>query len=179
MKRLMLLTAVLGLGFLCLVGGQAWGDDGFYVIAGGGPSGKVLKTQVFTSSTQDITLGNNDWTKLSAPQWIFTKVSPTSYLVITYQDMLGALGTGAPSASSMYQLRVNDQPSPAGPSAAMLACIPSNYYIYSSYGATAVWSGLPKGDAALSIWHRQNNCSQCTQNAGPYTTTVLVMEIQN
>ena len=175
MKRLMLLMAVLGLVFLGLVGGQAWGDDGFYVIAGGGPSGKVLKTQVFTSSTQDTSLGNSDWAKLPAPQWTYNKLSPTSYLVITYQDMLGASGMAL--GCSMYQLRINDQPSVAGPSAALLTCIPSNSY--SSSAATAVWSGLPKGDVTLSIWHRQMNCSQCTQNAGPYTTTVIVMEIQN
>ena len=55
MKRRFLVMLVLGLA-LCLAGAPAWGDD-FYVIAGGGPSGKVLKTQVFTSNTTNNTLG--------------------------------------------------------------------------------------------------------------------------
>ncbi len=177
MKRWALLTVVLGLA-LGQTPGLAWGDD-FYVIGGGGgPSGKVLKIQVFTSSTQDTTLGDDKWAKLATLQWIYTKISPTSCLVITYQDTLGAAGTGVPSASSMYQLRVNDQPSPAGASAAVLACAPSNYNYYSSFGATAVWPGLPQGEATLSIWHRQANCTQCTQNAGLGTTSVIVTEVE-
>lgn len=80
----------LGLA-LCLAGAPAWGDD-FYVIAGGGTSGKVLKTQVFTSYTQDTTLGTDNWAKLSTPQWTYTKLSATSYLIITYQDSLYCTG---------------------------------------------------------------------------------------
>ncbi len=175
MKRWALLTVVMGLA-LGQTLGLAWGDD-FYVISGG-PSGKILNIQVFTSSSQDTTLGNDTWAKLAAPQWTYTKISPTSHLLITYQDTLSAAGTGSPFASSIYQLRVNDQPSAAGPSAAALACVPSNYNYYSSYGATAVWPGLPKGEATLSIWHRQANCSQCTQNAGPGTTNVIVTEVE-
>ena len=80
----------LGLA-LCLTGAPAWGDD-FYVIAGGGTSGKVLKTQVFTSNTTNNTLGTGTWAKLDSPQWTYTKLSATSYLVITYQDSLWCTG---------------------------------------------------------------------------------------
>ena len=48
-KRRFLFVVALGLA-LGLTGAPAWGED-FYVIAGGGTSGKVLKTQVFTSTT--------------------------------------------------------------------------------------------------------------------------------
>ena len=89
-KRRFLFVVVLGLA-LCLAGAPAWGDD-FYVIAGGGPSGKVLKTQVFTSSTINDTVGTGDWAKLDSPQWTYTKLSATSYLVITYQDNLQCAG---------------------------------------------------------------------------------------
>ena len=74
-----------------------------------GPSGKVLKTQVFTSNTTNNTVGNGTWAKLDSPQWTYTKLSATSYLVITYQDVLGRTG-----GFSFYQLRVNDLPSVAG-----------------------------------------------------------------
>ena len=91
--------------------GSATADDGFYVIAGGGRSGKVLKTKVFTSNLQNTTLGTDTWAKLDSPQWTYAKLSSTSYLVITYQDAL-AMQVGSPSgfkdAISCYQLRVND-----------------------------------------------------------------------
>ena len=85
-KRHFLFMVALGLA-LGLAGAPAWGDD-FYVIAGGGPSGKVLKTQVFTSNTTNTTVGTDTWAKLDDPQWTYTKLSATSYLVITYQDSI-------------------------------------------------------------------------------------------
>jgi hypothetical protein len=152
MKHLAILLAVMGLT-LGLVAGPAGGDDGFYVIAGGGPSGKVLKTQVLTSTSQNTTVGDNNWAKLSTPQWTYTKLSATSYLVITYQDTLNYNNI---SGSSLYQLRANDQPSVAGQGAAQLICPPKgpNNTLDLSCSATGVWSGLPKGDVNLSIWHR-------------------------
>ena len=173
MKRLLVVMAVMGL-VVCLGGGQSWGDDGFYVIAAGGQSGKVLKTQVFTSNSQNTTVGDVNWAKLLNPQWTYTKLSSTSYLVITYQDYLSRIG--AADALSIYQLRVNDQTSVAGEHAAMLVCntaVPS-----ANYGATGVWSNVPKGAAGLSVWHYQLGCSQCIQNSGANTTSVIVMEIE-
>ena len=174
MKRLALLLAIVGLA-LSLAGGQARGDDGFYVIAGGGPSGKVLKTQMFTSTSQNTFLGQSTgiWEQLSTPQWTYTKLSSTSYLVITYQDLLSRQGSA--DAISCYQLRVNNQYSTAGQYGAMLVC---NSTCTGSWSTTGVWSGLPKGNLTLSVWHRQLYCTSCIQNSGWYTTTVLVMEIE-
>jgi hypothetical protein len=172
-KRRFLVMLALGLA-LGLAGAPAWGDD-FFVIAGGGTSGKVLKTQVFTSSTQNKTQGTSDWAKLDSPLWTYTKLSATSYLVITYQDNLSCTG-----GMSVYQLRVNDQPSVAGAGAALLFC--NAFYntynmAWNTYGATGVWSELPKGDLTLSIWHAQVSCTACTQNPGG-VTSVIVMEIE-
>jgi hypothetical protein len=153
--------------------GSAMAVDGFYVIGGGGQAGKILKTQVFTSSSQNLTLGTSSWEKLSSPGWTYHKLSATSYLVITYQDMLSR--TGAGDSLSLYQLRVNDQPSVAGQYAAMLTC---NGSVTGSYGATGVWEGFPKGDVSLSVWHRQLGCDNCVQNSGVNTTNVMVMEIE-
>jgi len=172
-KRSFLVIVALGLA-LCLTWASAWGDD-FYVIAGGGPSGKVLKTQVFTSATQNKTLGTSDWAKLDSPLWTYTKLSATSYLVITYQDNLACTG-----GYSAYQLRVNDQPSVAGAGAAQLFCCAyyNNYNMaWNTCMATGVWTGVPKGDVPLSIWHAQLDCTECKQNPGA-TTTVIVMEIE-
>ena len=164
----------LGLA-LGLAGAPAWGDD-FFVIAGGGTSGKVLKTQVLTSNTQNTTLGTHDWAKLDSPKWTYTKLSATSYLVITYQDNLACTG-----GYSVYQLRVNDQPSVAGAGAAQLFCCA--YYntynmAWNTCMATGVWMQVPKGDVTLSIWHAQLDCTVCKQNPGA-TTTVIVMEIEH
>jgi len=153
--------------------GSAMADDGFYVIGGGGQAGKILKTQVLTSTSQNLTLGTSSWEKLSSPGWTYQKLSATSYLVITYQDMLSR--NGATDSISQYQLRGNDQPSEAGYYAAALTC---NSSVTGSYGATGIWRELPKGDVSLSIWHRQLGCTQCIQNSGVYTTNVVVMEIE-
>jgi hypothetical protein len=151
-------------------------DDGFYVIAGGGKSGKVLKTQVFTSTTLDSTVGTDSWARLTTVQWNYTKLSSTSYLVITYQDTLSARFIWV----SYYQLRVDDQPSVAGPNGALLSCIQD---AVGSYSATGVWTGLSKGDHTLSIWHRvvPNNLGEtlCQQNWPSNTTSVIVMEIES
>jgi hypothetical protein len=167
-KRHFLVMVALGLA-LCLTGSPAWGVD-FYVVAGGGTSGKVLKTQVFTSSTTNDTLGTGTWAKLDSPLWTYTKLSATSYLVITYQDTIN--GTGG---WSYYQLRVNDQPSVAGVYGPELGT--SSWIIG---GTTGVWSQLPKGDVNLSIWHRKDSgCTACSQNAPGLTTNVVVMEIEH
>jgi hypothetical protein len=169
-NRRFLFVVVLGLA-LGLAGAPAWGDD-FYVIAGGGTSGKVLKTQVFTShsSSPDVNLGTSSWAKLDDPQWTYTKLSPTSYLVITYHDtMYGAGGW------SYYQLRVNDLPGVAGGESAYLA-VCNNWNVS---GANGVWSGLPQGDLNLSIWHRQYGCTYCARSNGGFTTSVTVMEIEH
>ena len=174
MKRRFLFMLALGLA-LCLTGAPAWGDD-FYVIAGGGPSGKVLKTQVFTSHTTNTTLGTGTWAKLDSPQWTYTKLSATSYLVITYQDILACTG-----GNSFYQLRVNDQPSVAGEGGALLFCSAFNHNYNMAWNAcmaTGVWPQVPKGDVTLSIWHAQLDCTACTQNAGA-ATSVIVMEIEH
>ena len=154
--------------------GSAMADDGFYVIGGGGQAGKILKTQVFTSNATTNNLGTSNWAKLDGPQWTYTKLSATSDLVITYQDTL--YHNGASDSWSQYQLRVNDLSSVAGSDAALL--ISNTPSRMGSYGATGVWSGVPKGEAHLSIWHCQYNCSLCLQNYGPRTTSVIVMEIQ-
>ena len=167
-KRSFLVMVALGLA-LCLASAPAWGED-FYVIAGGGTSGKVLKTQVFTSNTTNNTLGTDTWAKLDSPQWTYTKLSATSYLVITYQDSLWCSG-----GYSFYQLRVNDLVSVAGYNAAVL-CGTSTWNFH---GATGVWAGLPKGDVNLSIWHYQSGCTDCEQNAGGWTTNVIVKEIEH
>jgi hypothetical protein len=169
MKRLLLLTVVLAL-CLSLAGGRALGDD-FYVISGGG-MGKVLKTQIFTSFSSNSTLGTSAWAKLSSPQWTYTKTSSTSYLIITYQDTLNRVG--ASDSISLYQLRVNDQPSAVGPHGAFLQCISG---VTAAHGATGLWDGLPQGDLNLSVWHRQQGCTDCWQNSGVNTTNVMVMEI--
>jgi hypothetical protein len=168
MRRRFLFMVVLGLA-LCLMGAPAWGDD-FYVIAGGGPSGKVLKTQVFTSNTTNPTVGNDSWARLDSPQWSYTKLSATSYLVITYQDSLWC-----DSGNSFYQLRVKDQPSVAGINGAVLLCNLG----WKIYGATGVWTGLPKGEVDLSIWHFQSGCTACQQGAGGWATSVTVLEIEH
>lgn len=168
MKRRFLFVVVWGLA-LCLAGSPAWGDD-FYVIAGGGQSGKVLKTQVFTSNTINNTLGTGTWAKLSTPQWTYTKLSATSYLVITYQDSLWCNG-----GWGYYQLRVNDLVNVAGGNGALLAGTST----WNIRGATGVWPGLPKGEVDLSIWHTQTDCTDCVQNAGGFTTNVVVMEIEH
>jgi hypothetical protein len=54
-KRLCLLVLIATI--LANVG-LSLADDGVYVIAGGGRAGKVLKTQVFTSYTQNYPLPN-------------------------------------------------------------------------------------------------------------------------
>jgi hypothetical protein len=187
MKRSFLVMVTLGLT-LCLAGAPAWGDD-FYVIAGGGSSGKVLKTQVFTSGTARTTIGTSTWAPLDWPLWTYTKMSATSYLVITYQDTLALNGNG----QSYYQLRVDDQPSVAGPNGALLACVPTAGWwgnnpptpiipTIGSYSATGVWTGLAKGNHTLSIWHRVTGpgpFNGCEQNSGGNTTSVIVMEIEN
>jgi hypothetical protein len=166
-NRHFLFMVALGLAF-CLAGAPAWGDD-FYVVAGGGSSGKVLKTQVFTSNTTNNTLGTEIWEKLSTPQWTYTKLSATSYLVITYQDSIWCSG-----GYGSYQVRANDQFNVAGGNAAVLVC--NNTWFYQ--GTTGVWSGLPKGGVNLSIWHWQLGCTACEQNSGGWTTNVTVMEIE-
>ena len=68
MKKRVCLLALIAT--LLLNVSPAFADDGFNVIAGGGPSGKVLKTQVFTSNTQNNTLGTDSWARcpiLSGP----------------------------------------------------------------------------------------------------------------
>lgn len=167
-RKIGLLTLI---GVLLLSASAAWAQSGYYVIAGGGPSGKVLKTQVFTSDSINSTLGTGSWSKLASPQWTYTKVSPTSYLVITYRDSISCVG-----GYSFYQLRVNDQPSVAGENAARLLC---NANDWNMSEATGVWTGLPKGNVNLSIWHLQAGCTACTQNNGGFTTTVTVMEIEH
>ena len=47
------------------------------------------------------------------------------------------------------------------------------------YGATGVWSELPKGEANLSIWHFNSGCTACSQNGAGWTTSVTVMEIEH
>jgi hypothetical protein len=167
MKPRFLLMVILGLT-LCLAGTPAHADD-FFVIAGGGTAGKVLKTQVFTSTTPNNTLGTADWGKLDSPHWTYTKLSATSYLVITYQDSLYCTG-----GWGFYQLRVNDQASVAGLNGALLVA-GANWNIY---GATGVWPNLPKGEVTLSVWHRQSDCTACQQGMG-WTTNVTVMEIEH
>ena len=168
MKRLSLFMVALGLA-LGLAGAPAWGDD-FYVIAGGGTSGKVLKTQVFTSNTENNTLGTGTWAKLDYPQWTYTKVSATSYLVITYQDSVFCLG-----GNGFYQLRVNGQPSVAGDRAAVLIANEA----WKICGATGIWNSLPKGNVNLSIWHfAAAGCTACGTNVANFTTNVTVMEIE-
>jgi hypothetical protein len=167
-KRHFLVMVILGL-VLFLSGGPAWGDD-FYVIAGGGTSGKVLKTQVFTSNSTNDTLGNFVWEKLENPQWTYAKLSATSYLVITYQDSIFCSG-----GYGGYQVRVNDLASVAGENAAVLI----GGDTWKLYGATGVWSGLPKGDVNLSIWHFQSGCTACQQGVGGWPTNVTVMEVEH
>jgi hypothetical protein len=141
--------------------GSAKADEGFYIIAGGRPSGKALKTQVFTNYTSKNALGTSTWAKLSSPQWTYAKLSATSYLVITYQDNLQCIG-----GFSLYQLRVNDQPAlPKGPTGEPAPLIMCNSLFSSqalnSSGCTGVWLGLPRGDVNLSIWQKQFNCTLC------------------
>jgi hypothetical protein len=168
MKRHFLVMVALGL-VLCLTRVPAWGDD-FYVIAGGGTSGKVLKTQVFTSGTQNNFVGTDVWAKLSDPKWTYTKLSATSYLVITYQDSVYCT-----AGYGYYQLRVNDLVSAAGVNSVLLV----GTAVWNIRGATGVWSGLPKGEVNLSIWHAQTGCTVCEQNVGGFTTNVTVMEIEH
>ena len=184
-KRRFLFMVALGLA-LCLTGAPAWGDD-FYVIAGGGPSGKILKGQVFKSDTTNTTLGTGTWQKLDSPQWTYTKRSATSYLVITYQDGImckrdetilplypAPFGIGV----SFYQLRVNDNPSVAGAEAGKF--FTQTVGTGMNFGAAmGVWSGLPKGDVNLSIWHFNSGSSACIQNGAGWTTNVTVMEIEH
>ena len=167
-KRHFLVMVALGLA-LCLTGAPAWGAD-FYVVAGGGTSGKVLKTQVFTSNTTNSTLGTETWATLDAPQWNYTKLSATSYLVITYQDSVYCTG-----GYGYYQLRVNDLVSAAGINGALLV----GTAVWNIRGATGVWSGLPKGEVNLSIWHFNSGSTACTQNGAGWTTSVTVMEIEH
>jgi hypothetical protein len=183
-KRSLFVMVVLGLA-LCLAGAPAWGDD-FYVIAGGGPSGKILKGQVFKSDTTNTTLGTGTWQKIDSPQWTYTKRSATSYLVITYQDGImckrdetllppypAPFGIGV----SFYQLRVNDNPSVAGAEAGKI--FTQTVGTGMNFGAaTAVWSGLPKGEVTLSIWHFQLDCTSCQTNLYG-GTNVIVMEIES
>ncbi len=68
MKRLAVVVAAILSVCLCLIGDQAYGDD-FFVVASGGRSGKVLKTQILTSNVQNTTLGTDVWEKLDSPQW--------------------------------------------------------------------------------------------------------------
>ncbi len=154
---------------LCLMGAPAWGED-FYVIPTGGTTGKVLKTQLFINNTPNNTLGTNAWAKLDSPQWIYTKVSATSYLVVTYQDTLQCTG-----GFGVYQVRVNDQVNVAGEYAAVLVCNNT----WGMYGTTGVWSGLPKGELNLSIWHWQSGCTDCQQDPGGWTTNIVVTEIEH
>lgn len=166
---------LLALFALVLLGGSARADEGFYVIAGGGRAGKVLKTQVFTNSTTNTTLGTLYPAKLDSPQWTYTKLSATSYLVITYQDCLYC-GNSSGLGYGVYQVRVNDLPSVAGyAGAVLLSSGPNGLDIKST---TGVWSGMPKGDLNLSIWHFQVSCDWCAQGAYGWTTTVTVMEIE-
>ena len=170
MKKRVCLLALIATILLNI--SPAFADDGFYVIAGSGPSGKVLKTQVFTSNTQNNTLGTNSWAQLSDPQWTYTKLSATSYLVITYQDNIWC--TGGLGAYSFYQVRVNRLVNVAGENAAMLVASGG----WNLSGTTGVWSGLPKGEVNLSIWHCQTSCTASTQNPSWLTTNVMVMEIE-
>jgi hypothetical protein len=181
-KRRFLFMVAWGLA-LCLTGAPAWGGDDFYVIggrgasgAGVGASGKVLKTQVFTSNTTNNYLGAWSWDKLSSPQWTYTKLSATSYLVITYEDSLSLQCTSV--GLSVYQLRVNDQPNVAATSILFLRGTNFNSNPWNILGATGVWFGLPKGDVNLSIWHMQSGCTACAQGADGWTTNVVVMEIE-
>jgi hypothetical protein len=167
-KRVCLLALIVN---ILMNVSTAFVDDVFYVIAGGGISGKVLKTQVFTSNTQNDTLGTDSWAQLSDPQWTYTKLSATSYLVITYQDNIWC--TGDFGAFSLYQVRVNRLVSVAGENSAMLVASGG----WNLSGTTGVWTGLPQGDVNLSIWHYQINCTACIQNPSELTTNVLVMEI--
>jgi hypothetical protein len=77
MQRKSWFLAIVGV-MLLLSANLVLADDGFYVIAGSGKSGKVLKTQVFTSTTADSTIGTGVWARLTAPQWTYTKLSSTS-----------------------------------------------------------------------------------------------------
>ncbi len=169
MKRTSLLLALICSVMVTTAPAMADGD--FFVVAGGGPSGKVLKTQVLTSLSyiSESNLGTNSWAKLDSPQWAYTKLSPTSYLVITYHDTFNAIG-----GWSFYQLRVNDQASVVGQDGAYLAV----YNGWDVSGVTGVWSGLPKGDVNLSIWHRQYGCTYCARSNGGFYTSVTVMEIE-
>ena len=168
MKRHFLVMVALGLA-LCLTGAPAWGED-FYVVAGGGSSGKVLKTQVFTSNTTNNTVGTEYWAELDSPKWTYTKLSATSYLVITYQDSIRC-----DDGWGFYQLRVNGQASAAGVNAAVL--VGSSFWQIN--GATGVWQGVPKGNVNLSIWHWQSGCEACAQGANGWPTNVTVMEIEH
>jgi hypothetical protein len=152
---------------ILLIASPALTEDGFYVIAGGGKAGKVLKTQVFTNYTQDNTLGTEIYAKLPNPQWTYTKLSDTSYLVITYHDSIWSTGGGY----SIYRLVANDIFQENDP----ILMSPSLWLFPES---TGVWSGLPKGDVNLSIWHFQDGCTACEQCAGTWGTKVIVMEIE-
>jgi hypothetical protein len=167
MRPRFLLMVILGLA-LCLAGTPAWGD-GFFVVAGGGLSGKVLKTQVFTSNVNNTTQGTDVWAKLDSPHWTYTKLSATSYLVITYQDSISGI-----DGWSFYQLRANELVSSAGVDGAFLV---TSYW--NVYGATGVWPNLPKGAVNLSVWHRQVGCTACQQGAYGGATSVVVMEIEH
>jgi hypothetical protein len=177
-KKLWLLVLVSA---FVLSANTVWAGDNFYVIAGGGPSGKVLKTEVFTSTTTDNTPGTGGWAKLPSPQWTYTKVSPTSYLVITYQDIDGLSTTASSPASNIYQLRVNDQPSVDNGAELYYHIDPPGISMggFTSGSATGVWFGVPKGDVILSIWHTAVGCVDCYRNDIGQCTSVIVMEIEN
>jgi hypothetical protein len=153
---------------------QSYAGEGFYVVASrGGTSGKILKSQLFTSKLYDTTLGTIDWEKLSSVQWTYAKVSATSKLIITYQDSLNYIGNV--NGHSAYQIRVNDLPSDAGPGGACLICSTSSG---NSFSTTGVWSDIPKDDAILTIWHKHSGATSCVRNYGVWTTTVFVMEVE-
>ena len=177
MKRIMARVGVLVLAVFTLAvpSTRSFADDGFYVIAsGGGTKGRILKTEVFTSNYIDNTPGTETWEKLPAVQWSYTKMSPTSKLIITYQDCLRSWSLSF-DALSAYQIRVNDLSSDAGANAAYLSCV-------GSASVTGVWSNIPAGTATLSIWHIWKNMNpstdSSTRNYAGMITTVIVTEIE-
>jgi hypothetical protein len=170
-KFFIILVVLLGLGFVVAL--PAWSDDGFYVISSR-TGGTILKYQLFSSNTVDTTLPQLTWTKLvTSPMWTYNKVSATSKLFISYQDTIMVDGFGGILS---YQVRVNDLPSDAGEGgAAITAQVPGGI---NSFSTTGVWSGVPQGDAVISNWQRRaGNVTSCSRNVSPFTTTIIVMEV--
>jgi hypothetical protein len=175
MKRRMIAIIVVALAVFSWVSmdNPTLADDGFYVVAsGGGTKGRVLKTQIFNWGI-DTTTGSVSWERLANPSnWIYTKISATSKLVIAYQDSAAVTLSG--TGFSLYQIRVNDLYSDAGLNSNTIACSTSTV---NSYSTTGIWSNLPQGEVTLSIWHRQYSCVACTRGS-VVIGNVLVTEIE-